>query len=86
MKIDPKVIEDYEKNGAVCLRGIFDKTWIELVRNGIEKNLASPSVFGEKLKGDKSDGHYFDDYCNWNRIEEFKKFVRLLLPLVGTTP
>lgn len=75
MKIDLKTIEDYEKNGAVCLRGVFDKTWIELVRNGIEKNIASPSIFGEKLKGDKSDGYYFDDYCNWNRIEEFKKYA-----------
>ncbi|GIY50339.1 uncharacterized protein CDAR_86431 [Caerostris darwini] len=75
MKIDQKLIEEYEQNGAVCLRNVFDKAWIDLARVGIEKNLASPSSFGEKLKGDKSDGHYFDDYCNWNRIEEFKKFA-----------
>ncbi|XP_054713659.1 uncharacterized protein LOC129223119 [Uloborus diversus] len=46
-----------------------------MVSAGIEKNMSSPSVFGEKLKGDKSDGCYFDDYCNWTRIPEFQKFI-----------
>ncbi|GBN56369.1 hypothetical protein AVEN_173548-1 [Araneus ventricosus] len=75
MKIDQKLIDEYEQNGAVLLRGVFDPIWIDLIRNGIEKILADPSCYSEKLKGETGDGHYFDDYCNWQRIEEFKKFA-----------
>ncbi|KAG8176290.1 hypothetical protein JTE90_004130 [Oedothorax gibbosus] len=75
MKLETSLVEEYEKNGAVCLRGVFSEYWVDLVRRGIEKNLASPSPFSEKLKGYKNGGHYFDDYCNWRRIEEFEKFA-----------
>uniref|UniRef100_A0A2L2XYK1 Phytanoyl-CoA dioxygenase n=1 Tax=Parasteatoda tepidariorum TaxID=114398 RepID=A0A2L2XYK1_PARTP len=75
MKIEQALIEEYEKNGAICLRGVFDENWIEIVRAGIEKNLNDPSCYSEKLKGEKGNGYYFDDYCNWKRIEEFKKFA-----------
>ncbi|KAF8788805.1 hypothetical protein HNY73_006810 [Argiope bruennichi] len=75
MKIDPKLIDEYEQNGAVLLKDVFDPFWIDLVHDGIEKILADPSCYSEKLKGKTGDGHYFDDYCNWQRIEEFKKFA-----------
>ena len=26
--------EEFEENGAVCLRGVFDKTWLKLTEKG----------------------------------------------------
>lgn len=75
MKIDEKTIEEYQENGAICLRNVFSKEWREMVAKGIEKNLAEPGPLGEKLKGNKSDAYYFDDLCNWQRIPEFRKFA-----------
>lgn len=75
MKIDDKLIEEYQENGAVCLRNVFSREWLELAAQGIEKNIASPSPLGEKLKGDKSDAYYFDDLCNWRRFPEIKKYA-----------
>ncbi|XP_002738455.1 uncharacterized protein LOC100372635 [Saccoglossus kowalevskii] len=69
-------IREFQQNGAICLRGVFDDQWIELVKRGIEKNLADPSPeYSENLKGDKGPGSYFNDYCNWERFDEFKQFV-----------
>jgi hypothetical protein len=59
------LIDDYNNDGAVVIRRVFSKKWIELVRDGIAKNLESPSAFSEKLKVNDSDGVYFNDYCNW---------------------
>ncbi|XP_035220517.1 uncharacterized protein LOC118193528 [Stegodyphus dumicola] len=75
MKIDQDLIEEFDKNGAVCLRGVFEEKWIDIIRKGIKKNLMDPSSYSEFLKGTAGDGYYFDDYCNWKRIPEFYDYV-----------
>ena len=75
MKITKELIEEYQENGAVCVRNAFSNEWVELVAQGIEKNLQSPSPLGEKLTSDNSDAYYFDDLANWQRIPEIKKYV-----------
>jgi len=35
--------EDFERDGVVCLRGVFDPPWIEVLARGVERNLADPS-------------------------------------------
>ena len=49
--------------------------WIDLVKSGIEKNVAAPSEYGESLRSKPGEGTYFNDYCNWTRIDEFREFV-----------
>ena len=67
-------IDDYRKDGVVLIKGLF-KDYVEPLRAGIEANMADPSEFGaENLKKGES-GRFFDDYCNWNRIPEFKDVV-----------
>lgn len=76
MKINEELIEEYQENGAVCVRNAFSKEWVDIVAQGIEKNLESPGPFGEKLASDNnSNAYYFDDLCNWRRFLEFKKYV-----------
>ncbi|XP_067119336.1 probable phytanoyl-CoA dioxygenase [Centruroides vittatus] len=69
------VINEYRKNGAICLRRVFDQKWIYKVKCGIEKNLLEPSKFSESLKGEGDPGNYFNDYCNWTKIPEFEDYV-----------
>ncbi len=49
--------------------------WVDLVKTGIAKNVESPSIFGEKLRANPTEGSYFNDYCNWRQIEEFRDYV-----------
>ena len=75
-KINSSEIAEFKENGAICLRKVFSPRWINLVKEGIERNIANPSPFGESLKVNESDtGAYFDDYCNWKSIQEFKEYV-----------
>ncbi|XP_078682522.1 putative phytanoyl-CoA dioxygenase [Branchiostoma floridae x Branchiostoma belcheri] len=74
-RVDPEVVREYRENGAVCLRGVFSADWVDKIRNGIEKNKASPSRYSESLVGQGGPGAYFNDYCNWRSIPEFQDFV-----------
>jgi len=69
------LIDAFWRDGAVALRGVFDPTWVDLARQGVEQNLRSPSQFAEHLRGDDDDGEFFSDYCNWRRIPALRRFV-----------
>ncbi|WP_010223137.1 phytanoyl-CoA dioxygenase family protein, partial [Pseudomonas donghuensis] len=71
MKAD---IEQFQREGAVVLRGVF-RDWIEPLREGFEQNLAAPSAFAIENVGSGEGGRFFEDYCNWQRIPAFKDFV-----------
>jgi ectoine hydroxylase-related dioxygenase (phytanoyl-CoA dioxygenase family) len=76
MKVDRQDIGNYQRQGAVALRGIF-ADWIETLRRGIERNMADPGPFGtENVLPQDGGGRFFDDYCNWQRIPEFTEFMR----------
>lgn len=73
---DPADIDRFEQDGVVLLRGAF-ADWVEPLRAGLEKNLASPLDYAfpceavQKGEG----GRFFDSYCNWQRIEPYRDFV-----------
>ena len=73
MFLSEKQIKDYQKKGAIIIKDIF-KDWIEPLRKGFQKVLDNPSIHGrENVKNNK--GRFFEDYCNWERIEEFKNCI-----------
>ena len=73
--VNEEDVRRFQEDGAVCLRNIFDKTWIEKLEKGVKKNLADPSQFSENLKAPGGPGYYFNDYMNWKKIPEFEEFA-----------
>ena len=73
--LNDQVVERFQRDGSVCLRGLFRPSLLKLVAAGIEKNLAQPSPFGEFLRAPQGSGRFFNDYCSWQRIEEFRRYV-----------
>ena len=73
MYLSQKQIDDYQKNGAVIIKNVF-KDWIEPLRNGFQKVLDKPSLHGRENVSE-NDGRFFEDYCNWERVEEFKDCI-----------
>ena len=66
-------INFYQKQGALIIKNTF-KPWINTLREGFEKVLKEPGPHArENVKNEK--GRFFEDYCNWQRISEFKKFA-----------
>lgn len=72
--VDAPTVETYLKDGVVLLRGLF-KPWVAPLRAGIEKNMAAPGTDSRRYKAADSDAVFFSDYCNWQRIPEYKQFV-----------
>ena len=73
--IDEKIIENYQNNGAALLKNIIDSKWINELQIGVKKNFENPSKY--KCVYEKKDGKelFYDDYCNWDRINEYKNFI-----------
>tara|TARA_R110002096_G_scaffold13722_8_gene48309 strand:- start:2762 stop:3550 length:789 start_codon:yes stop_codon:yes gene_type:complete len=68
-------IEDFQRDGAVLVKGLW-AGWVDVLRAGIERNMADPGPYAaENLKQDEG-GRFFDDYCNWQRIPEFERVIR----------
>jgi len=67
--------EEFFQNGAIILKDVFDETWREKIRRGIEENLRNPSPYSESLSDDGGGGVYFNDYCNWRQIPDFVDVV-----------
>ena len=65
--------ELYQKQGAILIKNTF-KPWIDLLRDGFEKVLNKPGPHARENVTNK-EGRFFEDYCNWKRINEFKKFA-----------
>ncbi len=68
------VIAAFERDGAVALKGYF-ADWVEVLRAGIARNMAEPSADVKIYKGKDGGGRFFGDYCNWERIPEYKDFI-----------
>jgi len=74
MKLKNFIIKDYQNNGVTILRNIIPLRWINILKNGVRKNFDNPSKYKcvYEKKSDKE--MFYDDYCNWQRIEEYKSF------------
>lgn len=66
-------VEEFNRNGAIVLRGVFTD-WMDTLRNGVEQNLSEPGEFGKVYTSEGETGKFFGDYCNWQRIDSYRKF------------
>jgi len=72
--IDATLIDAYHRDGAVLIKGLFNG-WVDVIRNGIDRNMADPGPYAAENLKDGERGRFFDDYCNWMRIPEFSDVV-----------
>jgi ectoine hydroxylase-related dioxygenase (phytanoyl-CoA dioxygenase family) len=68
-------IAAYRRDGAVRIRGVASAAEIALVSAAIDRVLAEPSELA-LVASREDDGLFFEDFRNWQRIEEIERFVR----------
>ena len=73
--ISESQIKEFQQNGAVCLRQAFDPSWLDLLAVGIEKNRKDPGPYACQYTPADKEGDFYDDYCNWNRFDEYRDFL-----------
>src|SRR6266542_6221959 len=75
--VSSELIEEFRRDGAVCMRGAFSPDEVALVERGIDRNLAEPSPRALVASRPDDPGRFFEDFCNWDRIPEYEEFVRI---------
>ena len=66
--------ERFQTDGAIVLRGVF-RDWVERLRAGVAKVMAEPSPLERTYRPQDGSAPFFQDFCNWQRIPEFRAFV-----------
>ena len=67
-------IEEFREEGVTVLRGVFSD-WVDVLRKGVDANMADPDPNARIYTGKDGGGRFFVDYCNWDRISEYRKFI-----------
>ncbi len=67
-------IDQYQRDGVVLIKGLFADQ-VDLLRAGVAANMAEPGPYASNNDKAGESGRFFDDYCNWTRIAEFKEAI-----------
>jgi Protein involved in biosynthesis of mitomycin antibiotics/polyketide fumonisin len=73
--INKSIINRYNKQGVIVLRNIISKKWISILKQGLKKNFDKPSKYKCVYEIINKKELFYDDYCNWKRITEYKNFI-----------
>ena len=63
----------FQRDGAAVVRGVF-ADWVDVMREGVAANMADPGPHA--AENGVTEGRFFDDYCNWQRIPQIERVVR----------
>lgn len=75
MPITEQQIEQFSRAGAVVIRDAFASTWLRDLARGMERNFAAPSSYATRYSAADAPGGFYDDYCNWRDITEYRAFI-----------
>ena len=72
--LTPDDIATYRRDGVVLVRGLF-AGHVETLRAGVAANMADPGPYASENRKAGQTGRFFDDYCNWTRIPQFREVI-----------
>lgn len=67
-------VDTYQREGVVLIRGLF-RDQVEDLRRGVEINMTEPGPYASENLQPGAAGRFFDDYCNWDRIQPFRDAI-----------
>ena len=73
--LDNSLIKAFRADGAVCLRGILSAAELEVLRAGIDANLAKPSPRAKVASRPEDPGWFIEDFCNWSENPHYRRFI-----------
>ena len=68
-------INQFNRDGAVLIKGKFEKKWIAKLKNGINEDINNPSPRFARHTKDKEAPGYIEDFWTWDLYKDFKDFV-----------
>ena len=75
LSVSDAPIDAFHADGAVVLRSLLGPSELELLRAGIEENLAHPSPRA-KVASDRDDpGWFIEDFCCWRDNAHYRRLI-----------
>jgi ectoine hydroxylase-related dioxygenase (phytanoyl-CoA dioxygenase family) len=68
-------IEAFQADGAVVLRGLLQSHEVQLLRRGIDENLAHPSPRAKVASRPDDPGWFIEDFCCWQENECYRRVI-----------
>lgn len=65
----------FRRDGAVCIRQALAPAELELLRAGIDDNLAHPSPRAKVASNAADPGFFIEDFCSWSENERYRRFI-----------
>lgn len=72
--VSQEMIDIYQADGVVLIKGLF-ADHVDALREGVAANMAEPGPYASENKKAGESGRFFDDYCNWSRIPQFRDVI-----------
>lgn len=73
--VTPQEIAEFSERGAVCLRGVLSAEFLEMLEQGVDKDIAEPGPLHTKQQSDEEKGFFLTDFCLAQRLPELRRFV-----------
>lgn len=74
-RVTQQHIDDYQRDGAVCIRQLLTPEEVALLRTGIDHNLSALSPRSKIASKPNDPGLFVEDFCNWQYNSDYKKFI-----------
>jgi ectoine hydroxylase-related dioxygenase (phytanoyl-CoA dioxygenase family) len=68
-------VETYERDGVVCLRGVFAPRWLDVLAGGVEEDIRTPGPLHTLQQTGGEPGFFLTDFCMAHRIPAFREFL-----------
>lgn len=68
-------IEAFHTDGVVMIKGLFDNQWIELLKQGLQQNIANPTHRARAWDRDSHGRSMFWDSQAWQDIKQYQEFI-----------
>lgn len=73
--VPPELVDAFEADGVVCLRGVLRPAEVDRLRQGIDDNLRQPSPRAKVASRADDPGLFIEDFCNWQENAAYREVI-----------
>ncbi len=74
-RLDAGIVNAYQRDGAVCIRGLLTPDEVAILRAGIDLNLAAPSPRAKIASRADDPGLFIEDFCCWPDNPHYQRAI-----------